>query len=169
MTQPGHSDCGLARSQPRRAGNSAHHQRGCGGQPSVCGAGDGGSPKSGSFAHYLCHPEHFFRQALSGRQLETLMSALTQTLQRAWMERGWLARLLWPLSRLYGALFGFRRWLFEHHWLRSHAANVPVVVVGNLVAGGADRPATSGVERCRSLETSTYRPRSHLRRCSLRS
>ena len=67
------------------------------------------------------------------------MSALTQTLQRAWMERGWLARLLWPLSRLYGALFVVRRWLFEHHWLRSYAANVPVVVVGNLVAGGAGK------------------------------
>ena len=67
------------------------------------------------------------------------MSALSQTLQRAWMKRGWLARLLWPLSQLYGALIGIRRWLFEHHWLSAYKADVPVVVVGNLVAGGAGK------------------------------
>jgi len=67
------------------------------------------------------------------------MSALSQTLQRAWMKRGWLARLLWPLSQLYGALIGIRRWLFEHHWLSAYTAGVPVVVVGNLVAGGAGK------------------------------
>ena len=67
------------------------------------------------------------------------MSALSQTLQRAWMKRGWLARLLWPLSQLYGALIGIRRWLFEHHWLSAYTADVPVVVVGNLVAGGAGK------------------------------
>jgi len=67
------------------------------------------------------------------------MSALSQTLQRAWMKRGWLACLLWPLSQLYGALFGIRRWLFKHHWLQSYAADVPVLVVGNLVAGGAGK------------------------------
>jgi tetraacyldisaccharide 4'-kinase len=67
------------------------------------------------------------------------MSALSQTLQHAWMKRGWLARLLWPLSQLYGALIGIRRWLFEHHWLSAYTADVPVVVVGNLVAGGAGK------------------------------
>ena len=67
------------------------------------------------------------------------MSALSQTLQRAWMERGWLARLLWPLSQLYGALIGIRRWLFEHHWLNAYTAGVPVVVIGNMVAGGAGK------------------------------
>lgn len=60
-------------------------------------------------------------------------------LQRAWLERGAVARLLWPLSRLFGLLAWLRRALYGIGWLRTERAGVPVVVVGNVVAGGAGK------------------------------
>ncbi|MFT4268764.1 MAG: tetraacyldisaccharide 4'-kinase [Xenophilus sp.] len=60
-------------------------------------------------------------------------------LQRAWTRRGPLARLLWPLSRLFGALAALRRTAYGRGWLRSQRVAVPVVVVGNVVAGGAGK------------------------------
>jgi len=55
-------------------------------------------------------------------------------LQRAWRSRGPLARLLYPLSLLYGALVALDRRL-----RRPERLPVPVVVVGNVVAGGAGK------------------------------
>ena len=52
------------------------------------------------------------------------------------------AWLLWPLSALYGAVAALRRWAYALGWLRTEAAPVPVVVVGNLVAGGAGKTPT---------------------------
>ncbi len=63
-------------------------------------------------------------------------------LQRAWLGRGPLARALWPLSLLYGALLGLRRGLYRAGWLASAHPGVPVIVVGNLVAGGAGKTPT---------------------------
>ena len=60
-------------------------------------------------------------------------------LQRAWLERGAVARLLWPLSQLFGVLAALRRALYRVGWLRTERASVPVVVVGNVVAGGAGK------------------------------
>ena len=64
---------------------------------------------------------------------------MRDALQRAWLRRGLTARLLWPLSILYGALTALRRRLYRGGWLATHNAGVPVVVVGNLVAGGAGK------------------------------
>jgi len=60
-------------------------------------------------------------------------------LQRAWTRRGPLACLLWPLSLLFGALAALRRLAYRRGWLRSQRVAVPVVVVGNVVAGGAGK------------------------------
>ena len=60
-------------------------------------------------------------------------------LQRVWLERGAIARLLWPVSLLFGALAGSRRALSRIGTLRSERAAVPVVIVGNVVAGGAGK------------------------------
>lgn len=60
-------------------------------------------------------------------------------LQRAWLRRGPLARLLWPLSLLYGALNALRRAFFAWGWLRTERVGVPVVIVGNVIAGGAGK------------------------------
>jgi tetraacyldisaccharide 4'-kinase len=69
-------------------------------------------------------------------------------LQRAWLQRGALARLLWPVSKLFGALAALRRTLYGIGWLQSEHAGVPVVVVGNVVAGGAGKtPAVMAIVR----------------------
>jgi tetraacyldisaccharide 4'-kinase len=60
-------------------------------------------------------------------------------LQRAWLQRGTLARLLWPLSLLYGALAAIRRALYRLGILRTERVGVPVIVVGNVIAGGSGK------------------------------
>ena len=62
-----------------------------------------------------------------------------EALQHAWLQRGWLAWLLWPLSLLYGAVAATRRWLYRQGAFTSQRAGVPVIIVGNLVAGGAGK------------------------------
>ncbi|MES2686443.1 MAG: tetraacyldisaccharide 4'-kinase [Pseudomonadota bacterium] len=63
-------------------------------------------------------------------------------LQRAWLRRGPLACLLWPVAVLFGALVRLRRTLYRANLLRSEKMPVPVVVVGNVVAGGAGKTPT---------------------------
>jgi len=53
-----------------------------------------------------------------------------------------LACSLSPLAWLYGALLAARRLAYRRGWRLAHAAPVPVVVVGNLVAGGAGKTPT---------------------------
>lgn len=61
------------------------------------------------------------------------------SLRQAWLQRGVTARLLWPLSLLFGALAGFRRALYRKGVLRTERVRVPVVVVGNVIAGGSGK------------------------------
>ena len=60
-------------------------------------------------------------------------------LTRAWEQRGALAWLLWPLSIPYRLLVALRQWLYHHGWLASTCVPGPVIVVGNVVAGGAGK------------------------------
>jgi tetraacyldisaccharide 4'-kinase len=64
---------------------------------------------------------------------------MIERLPRAWLSRGLLPRLLWPLSWLYRAMAGSQTWLYRHGWLAIERLPVPVVVVGNVVAGGAGK------------------------------
>ncbi len=69
-------------------------------------------------------------------------------LQRAWLHRGLPACLLWPLSLPYRALAALRSLAYELGWQASHGVGVPVVVVGNVVAGGAGKtPVVMAVVR----------------------
>src|SRR5690606_18402582 len=43
------------------------------------------------------------------------------------------------LSSVYGGVVGARSALYARGWLKSHQAGVPVVIVGNLVAGGSGK------------------------------
>ena len=60
-------------------------------------------------------------------------------LQNAWLTRGALAYLLWPLALCYGLLVRLRRALYRRGILRSERFRLPVVVVGNVIAGGAGK------------------------------
>ena len=68
------------------------------------------------------------------------------SLQHSWLRRGALARLLWPLSLVFGGLAGVRRWSYRAGVRRQDRVGVPVVVVGNVVAGGAGKtPAVMAI------------------------
>ncbi|MCQ8227200.1 tetraacyldisaccharide 4'-kinase [Pantoea trifolii] len=57
-------------------------------------------------------------------------------IERIWSGRSPLWLLLWPLSLLYGAITWLIRLSFQHGWRKSWRAPCPVIVVGNLTAGG---------------------------------
>lgn len=60
-------------------------------------------------------------------------------LARVWQGRGPLAWALWPLSLLYGTLAAARRGLYRAGLLKSEHPGRPVIVVGNVIAGGAGK------------------------------
>jgi tetraacyldisaccharide 4'-kinase len=64
---------------------------------------------------------------------------MEQALQRAWLRRGALARLLWAFALVFGALAALRRLAYRLAIFKSERLPVPVVVVGNVVVGGAGK------------------------------
>nr|WP_315187778.1 tetraacyldisaccharide 4'-kinase [uncultured Albidiferax sp.] len=64
---------------------------------------------------------------------------MEQALLHIWQRHGWQAWLLWPLSLLYGLLAGLRRLLYRIHLKKAGRVPVPVIVVGNVVAGGSGK------------------------------
>ena len=64
------------------------------------------------------------------------------TLQRAWVHRGALACLLWPVALVYSGLVRLRRQLFRWKILNTRRVNAVVIVVGNVVAGGVGKTPT---------------------------
>lgn len=67
---------------------------------------------------------------------------MSATLQRAWQSRGVLAWLLWPIACVYGGLLWLRRWGYRLGVYRVERLDVPVLVVGNVVVGGAGKTPT---------------------------
>lgn len=69
-------------------------------------------------------------------------------IRRAWRTRGALAWALWPVSQVYGLLIRLRKVLYRQSLLKTHRASVPVIVVGNVIAGGAGKtPVTLAIVR----------------------
>ena len=65
---------------------------------------------------------------------------LHQIIERHWQQpQPLLKALLWPLSRLFQAVYGVRRYLYRTGRLKSEKLAVPVVVVGNIHAGGTGK------------------------------
>ena len=66
-----------------------------------------------------------------------------QRLEAAWWHPqppAWHWRLL---AGLFGALTRLRRVLYRRHWLHSEQLDVPVIVVGNRIVGGAGKTPTT--------------------------
>jgi tetraacyldisaccharide 4'-kinase len=70
------------------------------------------------------------------------MPGWSQRLQRAWSRRGSLAALLLPVAIPFAIVTAIRKALYRAEWLRSERLPVRVIVVGNLVAGGAGKTPT---------------------------
>ena len=77
---------------------------------------------------------------------ESIADKLKIDLQSAWYKRGLLSflisALLWPLSQVYRFLAFTHRHLYRSGILKAHKVSVPVVVVGNIVAGGGGKTPT---------------------------
>jgi tetraacyldisaccharide 4'-kinase len=77
---------------------------------------------------------------------ETIGDKLKIGLQSAWYKPGSLSfsisMLLWPLSQVYKFLAFTHRKLYQTGVLKVHKVSVPVVVVGNIVAGGGGKTPT---------------------------
>lgn len=84
------------------------------------------------------------------------MSA-ARALPEAWQRRGWLAWLLWPLSLLYCLVIALRRAAFRSGILRVDRLPVPVVVIGNIIAGGAGKTPLT-LYLARALTARGHRP-----------
>ncbi len=67
---------------------------------------------------------------------------MKRLLQRAWLRRSALACALWPPAQLFGLLVRLRLAAYRAGFLKSQRIPVPVVVVGNVVAGGAGKTPT---------------------------
>lgn len=83
--------------------------------------------------------------------------SLADTLQAGWYEGKPLPWWCHPLSKLYGAVIALRRTLYRHGWLRAVRLPCPVIVVGNLTAGGTGKtPLTLALAE--ALRDRGYRP-----------
>jgi tetraacyldisaccharide 4'-kinase len=66
-------------------------------------------------------------------------TAWALALRQSWTRRGLLAWTLLPLALIYGLLVRSRKGLYRLGWRSVERVAVPVVVVGNVVAGGAGK------------------------------
>lgn len=64
---------------------------------------------------------------------------MNQRLGTAWQQRGLLACLLWPVSLIYALLTHLHRILYAFGVLKAKQLPVPVLVVGNILVGGAGK------------------------------
>jgi len=84
-------------------------------------------------------------------------SRLADTFMQAWMRRGWLARLLWPLSQVFGVLLKLRIFLYWCGWLPQQKLAVPVIVVGNIFVGGTGKTPLT-IWLLTQLQQAGYKP-----------
>ncbi|MGE5319456.1 MAG: tetraacyldisaccharide 4'-kinase [Hyphomicrobiaceae bacterium] len=61
------------------------------------------------------------------------------SLQHVWARTGVLTLLLLPFAMLFAAVSGLRRQAYRRGWLRALSVGVPVIVVGNITAGGSGK------------------------------
>lgn len=82
---------------------------------------------------------------------------MSQALVKAWYQGHWALTLLKPLSLLYRAITTVRRFAYQRGYLASQRFDVPVIVVGNITAGGTGKtPLTLAIVEF--LKQQGYRP-----------
>lgn len=79
-------------------------------------------------------------------------TAWADALRQSWLQPGPLGRALLPVAWVYGTLMRIRQWLYRLHLLRAQQVGVPVIVVGNVIAGGTGKTPVviSMVEHCQA-------------------
>ncbi len=77
--------------------------------------------------------------------------------EQHWYRRSAVSLALWPLSLVYGLLAAIRRLAYRTGLLRTVRLPVPVVVVGNLVAGGTGKTPLV-IALAQTLARSGWRP-----------
>lgn len=65
--------------------------------------------------------------------------SLAETLQQGWYGKGHIPWWCYPLARFYGAVISIRRSMYRLGWLKAVRLPCPVIVVGNLTAGGTGK------------------------------
>ncbi|EIM03985.1 tetraacyldisaccharide 4'-kinase, partial [Rhodanobacter denitrificans] len=83
--------------------------------------------------------------------------ALIDTLESAWYGSGHAPWWTAPLAALYGGAVSLRGALYRRGWLRSVRLPVPVVVVGNITAGGTGKTPLT-IALAEALRERGYRP-----------
>ena len=87
---------------------------------------------------------------------EQVFRRLVSREQRGWFAAG-LRALLWLASLGYGVGVGVRNWLFDVGWLKVAKAEVPVVSLGNVTAGGTGKTPVAAM-MCQRLQSLGRRP-----------
>lgn len=84
---------------------------------------------------------------------------LRSAIERAWWQprAGFWSRVLAPASLLYRILLASRRWAYARGWRPSTRLPVPVIVVGNLIVGGAGKTPTV-IALVQALQRDGWRP-----------
>jgi tetraacyldisaccharide 4'-kinase len=80
-----------------------------------------------------------------------------EPLQQRWYEDRPPPWWTLPLAALYGGVTGLRRTLYRHGWMRVRRLPVPVIVVGNIVAGGAGKTPLT-IALVQALRERGFRP-----------
>jgi len=86
-----------------------------------------------------------------------MRNLLDQWLQKVWYQDSPAYWMLLPLSGIYWAMITLRRYLYRFGVLRQENVGVPVIVVGNLTAGGTGKTPTT-VWLARALKERGFTP-----------